>query len=192
MRHADRAASARFAQGRLRTRRSSSPARAARPAPPHLAARAALRSGGGLVTVATPARSCRSSPALGAEYMTVPLAERRTARSSADAARRGAGVRRRRHRRRARAWARPGRRPRVRARPGGALPACRWCSTPTPSTPSPDDATGLVGPRRRAVVITPHPGEMARLVGRARSTTCRPTGSTSLANSRATHRVTSC
>ena len=54
---------------------------------------------------------------------------------------------------------------RVRARAAGSAPACRWCSTPTRSTPSPTRPSCLVGREGRDVIITPHPGELARLVG---------------------------
>ena len=43
--------------------------------------------------------------------------------------------------------------------------ACRWCSTPTRSTRSTEAPELLVGPEGRDVIITPHPGELARLVG---------------------------
>ena len=42
---------------------------------------------------------------------------------------------------------------------------CRWCSTPTRSTPSPTSPACCRAREGRDVIITPHPGEMARLIG---------------------------
>jgi NAD(P)H-hydrate epimerase len=129
----------------------------------HLAARAALRSGAGLVTVATP-RSCLAVvAALGAEYMTEPLAE--TAGGAIDASALeavlalpaevialGPGI---------------GTSPETRGFVHGLLERA--------SAPLVIDADGLnafvddpdrlQGRDGLDVIITPHPGELSRLTG---------------------------
>jgi NAD(P)H-hydrate epimerase len=86
----------------------------------HLAAMGALRSGAGLVTVATPRTVVPIVAALGAEYMTEPLLEEADGRVGPDALNVFAG-----------------------------------------------DARALQGREGFDVIVTPHPGEMARLVGKS-------------------------
>ena len=164
MRAARQPARGRFAQGRLRPRARSWPDRAARPARRTWPRMGALRSGAGLVTVATPRSCCRSSRRMAPEYMTEALAEtpkrhgrdarvERVLELDADVIAGGPGL---------------GRRPGVTrsssARCSIARP-CRSCSMPMRSTCSPTIPGALVGREGRDVIITPHPGEMARLVG---------------------------
>jgi NAD(P)H-hydrate epimerase len=127
-----------------------------------LAAMAALRSGAGLVTVAAPASSAPVIATLGAEYMTLPLPEAPTARSPRRRSSHPRGGRRRDCRG---PWARP-----LRNRDGGRARHCRACRHVVVL-----DADGinafagaaeaLVGRDGTDLIITPHPGEMARLVG---------------------------
>lgn len=130
-----------------------------------LAGFAALRSGAGLVTVAVPASSLATVAALGAEYMTLPLPEDEYGCVTADAvdvvlAERvdvvavGPGL---------------GRTPGVRAFVQGLFERCGL-----PLVLDADalhafvgDADRLVGRDGMDVIITPHPGEMAALVGGA-------------------------
>jgi hydroxyethylthiazole kinase-like uncharacterized protein yjeF len=130
-----------------------------------LAAMGALRSGAGLVTVATPSSSLPTIAALGPEYMTEPLAETadgEVAGSGADAVLalahdvivcgpglgRGAGVA---------AF--------VRALVDrAAVPLVLDADALTVLAADPSACRGRV---ERPVIVTPHPGEMARLVGRA-------------------------
>ena len=109
-------------------------------------------------------RSCQPIVAAhGAEYMTEPLDETPTARSTVGAVERvlaldadviasGRGS--------AAAQA-----SRLRAGSSSNARRCRSCSTPMRSTPSPTIRRLLAGAKARDVIITPHPGEMARLVG---------------------------
>ena len=129
-----------------------------------LAARAALRAGAGLVTVATPASVQPIVAALGAEFMTLPLDDadgRVTAAAveqvlavDADVVAVGPGL---------------GGGPAVAAFVRALLDRAE-----TPLVVDADalnacagDAGVLSGRDDRPVVITPHPGEMARLVGAA-------------------------
>ena len=129
----------------------------------HLAAMAALRSGAGLVTVATPASCLPIVAAMGAEYMTEPLAEDAGGTLAAGAADRilalqadviaiGPGL----------------------GHTGGVSAAVRAVVEES-GVPIVLDADGLnvfagdtarlKAPRRAPIVLTPHPGEMARLTG---------------------------
>jgi ADP-dependent NAD(P)H-hydrate dehydratase / NAD(P)H-hydrate epimerase len=127
-----------------------------------LAGRAALRGGAGLVTVATAATVQPVVAAMGAEFMTVPLPDadgRLTAEAveavlsvSADVVAIGPGL---------------GSGPGVTAFVHAMLDRCE-----SPLVLDADalnacvgEPTRLVGRDGRPVVITPHPGEMARLVG---------------------------
>jgi NAD(P)H-hydrate epimerase len=129
----------------------------------HLAAMGALRSGAGLVTVATPASVLPIVSALGAEYMTLPLDESAdgvVVESAVDAVLAfHADV--------------------IAVGPGlGNTPAANafvralLSRTTVPIVLDADalnafagDAVALVGREGIDVVITPHPGEMARLIG---------------------------
>ncbi len=129
----------------------------------HLTATAVLRSGAGLATVATPASCLPIVAALGAEYMTEPLPETvdgAVASAALDAVLgRGHDV--------------------IAAGPGlGAGPEQRAFvaglvdQATVPLVLDADalnafagDAPRLVGREGQAIIITPHPGEMARLVG---------------------------
>jgi NAD(P)H-hydrate epimerase len=128
-----------------------------------LAATAALRSGAGLVTVATPTSSAPIVAALGAEYMTLPLAEAAdgtVAESALDAVLE------------------------ARAEIIAVGPGLGWSPSSTafvhglveragvPLVLDADalnafagQADRLIGREDQSVIITPHPGEMARLVG---------------------------
>jgi NAD(P)H-hydrate epimerase len=129
----------------------------------HLAAVAALRSGAGLVTIATPASCLPIVASMGAEYMTVALgelADGTASRSAADVVlRAGHDV--------------------VAAGPGigtgedqrafilalleqSAKPLVLDADALTVASA---DVAALRGTPGRPVVITPHPGEMARLAG---------------------------
>jgi ADP-dependent NAD(P)H-hydrate dehydratase / NAD(P)H-hydrate epimerase len=156
------AARRRLAQGRLRPRASSSPARGEDGRrPPGRAGRAAIRGGPG--HGGTP-RSCQpSSPRMGSEYMTEPLDETVDGTVALRALDRVLTPRRRR----ARGGPGLGRGAGVTTFVRGLLERarCRSCSTPTRSTRSPTTPSALVGREGRDVIITPHPGEMARLVG---------------------------
>lgn len=127
-----------------------------------LSARAALRTGAGLVTVATPASVQPVVAGLGSEFMTVPLPDadgRVTAEAvdrvldlPADVVAVGPGL---------------GTGPGVTAFVRALLERCE-----TPLILDADalnacagDPAVLVGREERPVVITPHPGEMARLIG---------------------------
>jgi NAD(P)H-hydrate epimerase len=129
-----------------------------------LAARAALRAGAGLVTVATPASVQPVVAALGAEFMTLPLADAdgrvtpeavdQVLAMDADVIAVGPGL---------------GGGPAVAAFVRALLDRAE-----TPLVVDADalnacagDAGVLVGREGRPVVITPHPGEMARLTGGA-------------------------
>jgi len=144
----------------------------------HLAAEAALRSGAGLVTVATPASCQPIVAALGAAYMTVALEERpdgtaaassveRVLRAPHDAIAAGPGL-----------GTGPDQAAFVRALLDRAEgPLVLDADALTVLAPDPDV---LRGTPDRPVVITPHPGEMARLLGttaadvqRARLSTAR-------------------
>lgn len=131
----------------------------------HLAAMAALRSGAGLVTVATPASCLPIVAAMGAEYMTEPLAEDAAGMLAAGAAGRilalqtdvialGPGL---------------GQSAGVAASVRAVVEQAR-----SPIVLDADglnafagDAGSLNGPRRAPLVLTPHPGEMARLTGQS-------------------------
>ena len=128
----------------------------------HLSALGALRSGAGLVTVATPACCLPTVAALGAEYMTEPIAERgegldpedvdHILELARDVVAIGPGL--------------------------GQAPSTRQfvrTLVDRATMPLVVDADGLnafgeepdrlAGREGRDVIITPHPGEMARLVG---------------------------
>ena len=128
----------------------------------HLAAVGALRSGAGLVTVATPAGCLPILAAMAPEYMTVPLQERDDGLDGGDVDRlleRARDV--------------------VAIGPGlGQAPATRDFIrqlVDRATMPLVVDADGLnafagdpaalTGREGRDIIITPHPGEMARLVG---------------------------
>ena len=129
----------------------------------HLAASGALRGGAGLVTVATPASCLPIVAALGAEYMTLPLLETEEGGAAAasletlldgpwDVIAAGPGL---------------GNGPEVRALVAGLLERAR-----VPLVLDADALNVLAGdPGRLAaregqtVIVTPHPGEMARLLG---------------------------
>jgi len=129
----------------------------------HLAAEAALRSGAGLVTVATPATCLPIVAALGSEYMTVPLDETPEGAAAATAVEQVMEI------------------PHdvIAAGPGlGTGPEqasliralLRRATVPLildadALTVLADDPSALQGSPERPVVITPHPGEMARLIG---------------------------
>ena len=128
-----------------------------------LAARAALRSGAGLVTVATPSSCLPVVAGLGLEFMTVPLDEDEQGRIAHDAAETilntdadviamGPGLGR-----------------------GGGVTAVVKRVLERATVPVVLDADalnvfeggGLVARDGQTLVITPHPGEMARLIGRS-------------------------
>ena len=130
----------------------------------HLAAVGALRSGAGLVSVATPRSAQPIVAAMGAEYMTVPLDETAEGTVAAGRARSVSSISSRTSSRSGRA--------------SGRVPTSR-CSSRSWSTKSESplvlDADALNalasdpdrlqsgGEGSRPIVITPHPGEMARL-----------------------------
>jgi ADP-dependent NAD(P)H-hydrate dehydratase / NAD(P)H-hydrate epimerase len=129
----------------------------------HLAAEAGLRSGVGLVTVATPASSLPIIAALGACYMTLPLDETADGAVAASAAERVLGA------------------PHdaIAVGPGlgtgpeqAAFVRALLARAAVPLVLDADaltvlsgDTAALRGRPDRPVVITPHPGEMARLAG---------------------------
>ena len=129
----------------------------------HLAAEAALRSGVGLVTLATPASSLPIVAALGACYMTLPLDETLDGAVAASAVERVLG----------------GSHDAIAIGPGlGTGPdqavfvKALLARSAVPLVLDADaltvlagDASVLRGRPDRPVVITPHPGEMARLAG---------------------------
>jgi NAD(P)H-hydrate epimerase len=128
----------------------------------HLAALGALRSGAGLVTVATPASAQATVAALGPEYMTEPLEEShggidpsavdRVLEIARDVIAIGPGL-----------GQAAGTRDFVRALVDRAtMPLVVDADGLNAFTEDPDRLTGREG---RDVIITPHPGEMARLVG---------------------------
>jgi NAD(P)H-hydrate epimerase len=130
----------------------------------HLAAVAALRSGTGLATVATPASCLPIVASLGAEYMTIALEERpdgMVAREAVDAVLAGGhdviaagpGL-----------GTSPDQEAFVRALlERSAVPLVLDADALTVLSMDP---TALQGTPDRPVVITPHPGEMSRLAGR--------------------------
>ncbi|HXE81391.1 MAG TPA: NAD(P)H-hydrate dehydratase [Vicinamibacterales bacterium] len=128
----------------------------------HLSAMAALRSGAGLVTIATPASCQPVLAAMAPEYMTIPLAESGEGLDPAEAARLldgGYDV--------------------IALGPGlGTAPGTRelvYAIVERAGVPLVLDADALnvftsdphrlVGSDGRDVIITPHPGEFARLMG---------------------------
>ena len=129
----------------------------------HLAGMAALRSGAGLVTIATPESCLPIIASMGPELMTEPLAEtpRGTVAATAldhvldldhDVIACGPGL---------------GRTPEVAAFVRGLI---ERTSVPLvldadAITVLADDPARLTGSEEREIIITPHPGEMARLVG---------------------------
>ena len=122
----------------------------------------ALRAGAGLVTIATPASCQPTLAALAPEYMTEALAE--TAGELSEAAR---GPRARaaagRHRLRPGLGRTPAVRAFVRALvERAAVPLVLDADALVAFDDAPD---ALAGSDERQIVITPHPGEMARLLG---------------------------
>jgi hydroxyethylthiazole kinase-like uncharacterized protein yjeF len=129
----------------------------------HLAAEGALRSGAGLVTVATPAACLPIVAALGPEYMTVPLDETPDGAAAAtaieqiletphDVVAAGPGL-----------GAGPEQASLVRALLARVtVPLILDADALTVLA---DDPSALEGSPERPVVITPHPGEMGRLTG---------------------------
>jgi ADP-dependent NAD(P)H-hydrate dehydratase / NAD(P)H-hydrate epimerase len=129
----------------------------------HLAAMGALRSGAGLVTVATPQSCLPIIAAMAPEFMTEPLAETAEGGVSAAAVERvlqlshevvvcGPGM---------------GRTADVRAFVRALLDRATspLILDADAVTVLADEPGGLVGGEERDVIITPHPGEMARLIG---------------------------
>ncbi len=129
----------------------------------HLAAMGALRCGAGLVTVATPDSCLPIVASLGTEYMTEGLPETdggvsedavaRVLELDQDVVVCGSGL---------------GRHPGARAFVRGLV-----SRAPVPLvldadaiTLLADDREALIGNEERDIIITPHPGEMARLIGR--------------------------
>ena len=129
----------------------------------HLAAMGALRSGAGLVTVATPGSCLPIVASMGAEFMTEPLPESKEGSVTKAAIERilemrhdviacGPGL---------------GRAPAV-----GEFVRALIQRSDVPLvldadalTVLADDPAALIGREDRDVIITPHPGEMARLIG---------------------------
>jgi NAD(P)H-hydrate epimerase len=129
----------------------------------YLAAMGALRSGAGLVTVATPASCLPIVASMGPVYMTVDLADDdggmvvaaavdRVLEQNQDVVACGPGLGRS-----------PGVAEFVRALLDRAT--CPLVLDADAVTVLADDPGRLVGSEERDVIITPHPGEMARLVG---------------------------
>mgnify|MGYP002631739268 CR=1 FL=1 len=129
----------------------------------HLAAAGALRSGAGLVTVATPASCLPILASMAAEIMTEPLAEAGDGTVVAaaidavielqhDVIACGPGL---------------GRGPAVAQFVRGLLDRSTvpLVLDADALTVLADDPAGLEGREERSVIITPHPGEMARLIG---------------------------
>jgi hydroxyethylthiazole kinase-like uncharacterized protein yjeF len=130
----------------------------------HLAGLSALRSGAGLVTIATPACCVPIVASLAAEYMTEPLAETPAGEVAESAVDQVLGLRQD-----------------VIACGSGlgrSAPAAAFVRELVERSPVPlvldadailafeGDHTRLMGRDERQIVITPHPGEMARLIGR--------------------------
>ena len=129
----------------------------------HLAAAGALRSGAGLVTVATPASCLPTVASMAPEYMTEPLAEgpngavvlaaiESVLEFQHDVIACGPGL---------------GRGPAVAEFVRALVDRCTvpLVLDADALTALADDPAGLSGREERDVIITPHPGEMARLVG---------------------------
>jgi len=129
----------------------------------HMAAMGALRSGAGLVTVATPASVLPIVASMAPEFMTEPLDESAEGTVSAKAIERllelshdviacGPGL---------------GRGPCVTEFVRALLDRATvpLVLDADAITVLADDPAGLVGREERDVIITPHPGEMARLIG---------------------------
>jgi NAD(P)H-hydrate epimerase len=129
----------------------------------HLAAMAALRSGAGLVTVATPASCLPIVASMAPELMTAPLPESKEGTVTAAAVEKilemrhdvvacGPGL---------------GREPGVAAFVRGLVErsTAPLVLDADALTVLADDPTVLVGREERDIIITPHPGEMARLIG---------------------------
>ena len=129
----------------------------------HMAAMGALRSGAGLVTVATPASVLPIVASMAPEFMTEPLDESAEGTVSAKAIERllelshdviacGPGL---------------GRGPCVAEFVRALLDRATvpLVLDADAITVLADDPAGLVGREERDVIITPHPGEMARLIG---------------------------
>ena len=129
----------------------------------HMAAMGALRSGAGLVTVATPASVLPIVASMAPEFMTEPLDESAEGSVSAKAIERllelshdviacGPGL---------------GRGPCVAEFVRALLDRATvpLVLDADAITVLADDPVGLVGREERDVIITPHPGEMARLIG---------------------------
>jgi NAD(P)H-hydrate epimerase len=131
----------------------------------HLAAESALRSGAGLVTVATPSSCLPIVAALGAEYMTLALEEspdgtavaasiERALQSPHDAIAAGPGL-----------GTAPDQAGFIRALlDRAAVPLVLDADALTVLAA---DTSCLHGSPERPVVITPHPGEMGRLIGQS-------------------------
>ena len=129
----------------------------------HLSAIGALRSGAGLVTIATPASSLPVVASMAPEYMTEPLAEAKDGTVAHSAIERvielrtdvlacGPGLGRS-----------PGAIEFVRTLVDRA--GCPLVLDADALVAFADDPGRLVGREDRDVIITPHPGEMARLIG---------------------------
>jgi NAD(P)H-hydrate epimerase len=130
----------------------------------HLTGLSALRSGAGLVTIATPACCVPIVASLAAEYMTEPLADTPSGEVSADAIDTVLGLRQ------DVIACGPGL---GRTEPAAAFVRALVERSPVPLVLDADailafegDPDRLMGRDERHIVITPHPGEMARLVGK--------------------------
>jgi ADP-dependent NAD(P)H-hydrate dehydratase / NAD(P)H-hydrate epimerase len=129
----------------------------------HLAAMGCLRSGAGLVTVATPASCLPIIASMAPEFMTEPLPEAKDGSVTANAVERVLEMRQ----------------DVIACGPGlGRTPAvAEFVKLLVERSDTPlvldadaivafgDDPARLVGREERDVIITPHPGEMARLIG---------------------------